>query len=765
MVARIQLLRNVGQFDSVDTGAQIPLEKLALFYAENGRGKTTLATILRSLSTGEPDLISDRRRLGAAHHPHIVVRVGNTTHTFQNGAWSASWPHAAVFDDTFVAENVCSGLQIESGHRQNLHELILGAQGVNLNTTLQGHVARIEEHNRALTAKGNTIPALARGNFTVDFFCSLEPQPNIENLIQEAERNLSAARASEAVRTTEAFSVLNLPRLDVAALNALLQRNLPDLDAEAAAQVQRHLTRLGARGEAWAASGVPMIAGVSAGQDHESCPFCSQNLQDSTLIQHYRSYFSAAYAGLKRSVEDEITATLTNHGGDAPSAFERSVSVALQRHALWHTLVADVPQITFDTAALARSRNAARDAVLAALRAKQAAPLEEVTIPVAAIAAIDAYHTDCDRVSQVSTALVAANPQINIIKERVATADVATLAADVARLKAVEARYSATVAPLCQDYLEEKALKLATETQRDAARTALDQYRQTVFPAYETDINTYLQRFNAGFRIGSVTPVNARTGSSCTYNVLINNTPVAATANDGATFRNTLSAGDRNTLALAFFFASLEQDPSLAQKTVVIDDPMTSLDEHRSLATIQQMRRLIDRVNQVIVLSHSKPFLCGLWEGADRIARSAMMIARDGTGSTLTAWDVNRDCVTEHDHRHAIISEYIIRADQTTERQVAAALRPTLEAFVRVAYPQVFPPGSMLGRDFLPACRTRLETAGQLLNQQDLTELEELLHYANTFHHDTNPAWQTAIINDQELAQHCGRTLAFSRRA
>ena len=58
-------------------------------------------------------------------------------------------------------------------------------------------------------------------------------------------------------------------------------------------------------------------------------------------------------------------------------------------------------------------------------------------------------------------------------------------------------------------------------------------------------------------------------------------------------FRTTLSSGDRNTLALAFFFASLELDTALPDKIVVIDDPMTSLDEHRSLATVQEMRRLL----------------------------------------------------------------------------------------------------------------------------------------------------------------------------
>src|SRR3546814_2092388 len=59
------------------------------------------------------------------------------------------------------------------------------------------------------------------------------------------------------------------------------------------------------------------------------------------------------------------------------------------------------------------------------------------------------------------------------------------------------------------------------EVRRNAAREALEDYRRAVFPNYEVAINLYLQRFNAGFRIAGVAPVNARAGSSCTYNVVI----------------------------------------------------------------------------------------------------------------------------------------------------------------------------------------------------------------------------------------------------
>lgn len=110
--------------------------------------------------------------------------------------------------------------------------------------------------------------------------------------------------------------------------------------------------------------------------------------------------------------------------------------------------------------------------------------------------------------------------------------------------------------------------------------------------------------------------MNTRGDSSCNYNVLINNIEVPITAEIGPSFKNTLSTGDRNTLALAFFFTSLDQDQNLNNKIVVIDDPMTSLDEHRTLATIHEMNDLAKRVNQMIVMSHSKPFLCQLWDDA-----------------------------------------------------------------------------------------------------------------------------------------------------
>lgn len=763
MLERIQLLRNVGQYDSVNTGAQISLSKLTLIYGENGRGKTTLSSILRSLGAGDADLVLERHRLGAAHPPHVVLAfAGGVTTQFQNGAWSVPMPHIAIFDDSFVAANVCSGVEIGTGHRQNLHELILGAQGVSLNAALQGHIARIEEHNRALTLKGNAIPTASRGSLSVDDFCGLAVDPDIEASIASAERNLAAARSADAIRQQATLPPIALPVFDADGIAALLARTLPDLEAEGAAQVRAHLRSLGRGGEAWLGDGLTRVAGTSAEQDHDVCPFCAQSLDGSRLIAHYQAYFSEAYDRLKSSIIQTGQGITTTHGGDVPATFERAVRVAAQGRAFWNAF-AEIPEVDVDTAVVLRAWSAAREAVLTVLRAKAASPLEAMVLPAETLELIRVYDGYRADIATLSAALQACNAPIAVLKEQAANADVGARAAHVARLQAVRARHSDPVSGLCADYISEKADKAATEGLRTQARNALNNYRQNIFPAYEEEINTYLQRFNAGFRLASVTAHNTRSGSTCSYSVVINDTEVALTANAGPAFRNTLSAGDRNTLALAFFFASLEQDPQLAQKILVIDDPMTSLDEHRSLTTVQEMRRMQARVSQIIVLSHSKPFLCQLWEGAAPIARQALLIRRDVVGSTLAAWDVNQDCITEHDRRYALIQGYLQAADPATERRVAAALRHILEAFVRVAYPAAFPPGTLLG-PFLGICQQREGEQNEVLGQVDIDELRAMLVYANRFHHDTNAAYETEAINDQELTHFCQRVLRFARR-
>jgi wobble nucleotide-excising tRNase len=213
------------------------------------------------------------------------------------------------------------------------------------------------------------------------------------------------------------------------------------------------------------------------------CPFCAQDLGTSPLIKHYRAYFSEAYTRLKTNIADQIAAVEKRHGGDIPAAFERAVRVAIEAREFWRPFT-QVPDVALDTAAIARAGKAAREGVLEALRAKQAAPLEPTSLSTKTTAAIEAYGRCVKAVATASDALQAVNPQIAIVKEQAAVANVATLTGELAMLKAIQARYDPAIERLCQAYLEEKTRKAETERLREEARSALDNYRAAVFPAY-----------------------------------------------------------------------------------------------------------------------------------------------------------------------------------------------------------------------------------------------------------------------------------------
>lgn len=772
MINQLQLIRNVGRFDSVNSAANISLGRLTLLYAENGRGKTTLAAILRSLATGDAIPIVERRRLAAQHPPHVIIGCagGPPAAMFQNGAWNRNLANMVVFDDVFIDQNVYSGLVVGGDHRQNLHELILGAQGVVLNQQLQNFVAQVEVHNRTLRQRESAIPAAERSAFTVDQFCALEVNPNVVMEIETSERHLAAAREQDSVRNTPSFELLSFPTFDLQAIENVLQAGVPELDAIAAARVQEHLATSGRNAEEWIGEGMQRQA-ERPSEVVDECVFCAQNLDGSPVIGHYRAFFSEAYRTLLGDINRASADLKRTHSDSVATSLERSLRVLGERRQFWARFT-ELPPIQVDTAAIVRDWLAARAELELLLTQKRAAPLDVVAVPDAVRESLRLHEDRLVSIAAINEQLAQENLAIEAVKQGAATANPAAIEATLSRLKAVQARHGAVTSAACADYLAEKQAKAATELQREQAKAALEQYRANVFPNYQAAINRYLTRFNAGYHLDAVTAVNTRSGPACTYNVIINNTAVAVAGGHPPSgehaFKNTLSAGDRNALALAFFFASIELDPNIATKTVVIDDPVSSLDEHRSLTTVQEIRRLSTRVAQIIILSHSKPFLCRIWESAAPASRTApdhrvaLHVVRDGNGSTISTWNVDYDSITEHDRRDAALRDYKTNG-AGNDREIAQSLRPHVEAFLRVACPEHFPPGTLLG-PFRGLCDQRVNTTQQILHATDIQELRDIVEYANRFHHDTNPAWETETVNAGELTGFVTRVLMFVKR-
>jgi len=762
MIEKINYIDNTGLFVRMSGAANVDLRRLNLIYAENGRGKTTLSAILRSLMTGEPIHINERRSIGSQSDPHVVLTCeGNQTVQFQNSSWSRYIPDIVIYDDVFVANNVCSGLMVDPSHRQNLHELIIGEQGVNLNRQLNNYIEQMEAHIREMQRLSSRIPECSRHGYSVDEYCSLPNEDDIEIKVIAAERDQLAAQNAIEISNAALFTLIQLPEFIRSAYSGLLGSTVDTLDSTALQLVKDHFSKYSQHPEQWISQGLDLLQSIPDDRMDNTCPFCSQPIEGSIILQHYRAYFSTEYKQFITTVSESVTHLNTQCGEDKLIAFERAVRSYNENRQYWSKF-ADIPEIMINSESVIQSWKNLREMIHSKLMIKQSSPLDIVSFTEDELVLFSDYEANRHRIADHNLQVAQINEEINTIKQRIERAEISPLNINLNRLKAIKSRYSQELSQACENYLQEKTNKLRTESLRDTARINLQNYRDSVFPRFETAVNDYLQVFNAGFRLRNVSPANIRVGSTCNYGVLINNTPVSITSEPGTqAFHNTLSSGDRNSLALAFSFATLRDDPRLGNKIIIIDDPVSTLDGHRTLSTAQEIRRLANQAKQVIVLSHSKSFLCSIWAGADRNNSASLQIIRDGSNSTITDWNVDNDSYTEHDRLFRLLDAYVI-GERVDPRDVAIAIRPYLEGYLRVQCPKVYIPGTLLG-SFINMCRQRVGTPEQLLNEQQTNELDCIKEYANRFHHDTNAQWMTTEINDIELIGYVRRAFSFTQ--
>ncbi|MFQ5503518.1 MAG: AAA family ATPase [Planctomycetota bacterium] len=635
-------IRNIGRFESVRGGTDTAFRPLSLVYSQNGRGKTTLCAILRSLTSGDPTPILERRRLSAATESRAAVSVGGSTVSFNGTRWTDAGPRIVIFDEHFVDANVHSGLSVGAGHRKGIHALVVGEDGVRLQRRVEELTTRISSLQSELRQKERAIPAAARGSLSVDDFCALSPIENLEEELAAATRSLSVLRDAEAIRGTGEFRPFALPPVDLDEIATLLGTTLPDLEAAALAAVTRHFSDLGPGAESWTADGLRYLG---AGR---TCPFCGQDATATTLITHYRVYFSEAYRTHRQRIQEAHERVGAELSGDRLATLLRDLQREREKREFWARYV-KLPELGLDTDELSATWTALRDALLAALDAKAAAPLEPIALAARPVEAARRYHDLAGAVCTVSAALVEGNCSVLKAKEHAAEGSARTAQAQLEHLQAVQRRFQPEVHAHCGDYLRAKLAKTEAEFAKSEARTALDEHRGRVFGSYEAAINRFLDTFNADFKLDELRPSDARGVPSSVYGVRVNGGSVGLNPprDPSPSFRTALGSGDRNFLALSLFFASLER-LDLQDTIVVIDDPISSLDDARASATAQEIQKLQGRCRQLIVLSHSRTLLCQLWERADKDGTATLEIRDEGADrSTLACWDIEAAAVAK----------------------------------------------------------------------------------------------------------------------
>lgn len=752
MLKKIISIKNVGRFRNSAASGNPQLAKHTFIAGANGFGKTTLCAVLRSLQTGDPAHVLGRKTLGATDAPAIELLLdGGGQARFDGTAWNATKPEIAIFDGVFVAENVHSGEVVDIEHKRNLYRVIVGDAGVKL----AAQEAELAAESRARTGEISTArkavqPHVPAG-MKLDAFIALPETADIAVQIEAQARSVDALRQAGALRARPALSEFVIPALPDDFIG-LLARTIDDIAQDAEQRLSAHLAAHGmmASGGNWIADGL--------GHAEDTCPFCGQDIRGLPLIAAFRAVFSERYEALAEEIAT-MKAGLVRDMGDA--ALTRLGTIAAQNNGgveFWQKYCA------IDTSALALSAEAVETirelaaAAIGLLDCKAVVPLEPITPDAGFTAACAAYDGAAAAIEATNTAIRAAN--VVIADKKADAGDLKAAEAELARLTAIQTRYRADVSELCSTYTRLSGEKDAIEARKEAVRKQLDAHTKTVVKPYERRINDYLAAFNAGFTITETKHSYPGGVATSSYQLVINDTAVdlgdSKTPGDRPSFKNTLSAGDRTTLALAFFLAHLERDPATVGKLVVFDDPFNSQDAFRRRQTVHEIMKVAGKCAQVIVLSHDATFLKQVWDkspGADRVA--LMIVDHRAQGSKITPIDLEDACRgrTAEDIDH--LQTYLTTGAGVLI-DIIRKMRVVLETHCRTTYP-----GSFLAGDWLGDMVRKIREGGDVHPAQALyDELDQINGYTSQYHHGENMADATPDqVDPIELTGFTRRTL------
>lgn len=758
MIKKLLFIKNLGRFVNFSSQGDVEFQKLTLIFGENGRGKTMLSALFRSLDTGEPQYLVERKSVKSSTGPEVSVRVNSTNHTFKNGTWDAPVSGIMVFDTTFINENVYSGIYVDHDQKRNLYRFIVGDVGVQLATAVDEFDSKIRAKNEQIKTKEREIQPHTLGNLEVKKFVGLSLIESVDQQIIEKEAEIAALKQATDIANKSVLKKLSLPQVTLAEVEPLLSKKIEDIAKDAGTLIKRHIEAcMDSAGELWINKGLAYIKG-------DRCPFCGQALAGQELIVAYQAFFSTTYTNLKVEIGQMIAKVATDFSQAAILLLQGTISSNVSYSEFWKGHVdGDYPSIEFDK--LKELWSQLQSTVDRLLKRKEASPLEAITIAEADRQAFEAFASMTEAVSTYNAAVDAANVLIAAKKAKTAGGNLSLAESKLVELRNGQKRHANTIVKgLCDEYINLVTEKETLDTDKTKAKSDLDTHADQVLTKYEKRINVHLDNFGATFKICNTGTKYPGGKPTTDYQLSIDNTAVnlgdSKSASTGPSFRNTLSAGDKSTLAFAFFVARLEDDPNIAAKILVFDDPVSSLDSNRRHCTQQVIRSLAQKTKQVIVLSHDPQFLLSIWNEEKQSGVKNLQIMRSGQESTLSEWDIEIATRDAYLHNYFSLDEYIEQGTVAT-RDIARCIRPLLEANLRLRFPKEFNRKEWLG-DFIDKIRKSVANSPLRMLLPALTELEQLNEFSKKFHHDQNPSGaDSAHLDGAELQSYGRRTLRF----
>ena len=755
MLERIAEVQGVGLLHDAK-GKSYTCQKATLIYAENARGKTTLTSVLRSASTGNVALITERKTVDGTLLPKVVLHFASGHKVcFEKGVWSERRPELLVFDADFIERNVHSGGTVSTGHRKNLLEFALGESAVAARAAVE------KATSTAKTAADNVQSTVAQlsgyhSDMLLAQFEKLPQLANVDALLTVLNKQIAAASNVALILGKSMPTAVAEPAIDIDGLFAGLATSLKDVHANAEKVVRQHIAALGSKSaENWLSQGRQF-------DDSKNCPYCGQGTTENDLVKAYQTHFNVAYSELKAKVADIVTAAASATQLSILEGFTLGATTAAAQAASWAEHVASAP-ITFDEKAARGALVELQQLLRDLSRKKQSSPAEPVGTTEDKECATALWQKVLAPMRVTNLAIKVAIGTITAYKGKLAAENVQVLQQQLLKLQATKRRYEPTVVALIGQLTTKRKASEAAEKAKKTARETLDASMKATLDQYQKAINVLLKKFGASFTIKGMGANFRGSAPRSEYGLLLRGKDVSV---DGGppSFATALSEGDKRTLAFAFFVASTLTDVKLASRVVVIDDPMCSLDMNRRQNTQAVLRQIHSKAEQLIVLAHDLYFLRDLRDALLKENKAALVavfqLARSaGDYTDFAQLDIDRECESPYFQHHRLLNAFSA-GEQCDSKAVANAIRPMLEGYLHSRFPGLVTKTLLFGQ--VVSLIRDAKPPSPLAHARDLVDgLNEINEYAGQFHHDTNPDADKAAIVAAELMTFVKRALGI----
>jgi len=766
MIQKVLKIKGVGKFVDFACGGDTQFRKTNIIYGENSKGKTTLTSIIRSLKDEENCIIPAKKTIGSTEMQEIEILVEGDSHPikYTDNKWTKLIPNIEVFDSHFINTNVYSGMTIDSDHKKHLHNFVLGAQGVLLSNEISEIKRKIEESNVKVRLSKSQIQGLVEGLYSIDDYVKLTRAASLEKEAEEIKKKIEIVKANKTIQEQENIEAVRPFELgvDINRIGNVLQKTISSIQTTYIQKVDSHKKHLAfSSAEEWIQQGLTAIK-------DDKCPFCTQQLSNSKeIILAYTQFFNTEY----RTLQEEASLVLKEIKRINVEVVFASIEFLRVKNKgkgeFWKTYIKDeyvnpnLERIIESKAKIIAQINK----VITLIEQKNTNLLDSVDK--SACGELELLIKDVnDNIAEHNDIVEKYNEKIQALKSKPQD-DLPQLQTQLKKIEIAMNRFESQTDKLCADYLADLKLLDGYNKQKDEKQKSLNEFTKQVFEKYEKSINEYLLKFGVDFKIKEAKGGNYRGMAKdpyAEYAIMISECKLNFD-DDGVhpCVKNTLGEGDKAALAFAFFLAKLEIDGHLETKIVVFDDPLSSFDENRKNATLDELHKLSKQVKQLIVLTHNSLIAREFWLGLkDTDTCRTLRIIRKGQTSCISEYDIDKETASPYFQNYKTLDKYIQQGGDSPEVKLAVGkcIRPLLEGYLRIKFPGAFHSKQWLG-EMITAIRDASATSVLSKIQNRLSQLEGLNSYSKKFHHETNPNLHNQTINESELTTYAKQSLDF----